>query len=322
MSARDLAQAPGVMRHERRNLFGWTWKETQGFLFVLPWLIGFVLFTAGPFFFSFFLSFTSWRLVGDIKWLGLENYTTLLSGQDTRFVQSVYNTVYYVVFHVPGVLLISFIIAGLLNRKVRFMPFYRTFFYLPSLTAGVATAVLWYWVLQPDGLLNNFLNVFLEPIGLSAPNWLGSTTWAMPGLIIMSFWTVGTTMILYLAGFQGIPQHLYEAAEIDGAGWWGKVRNVTIPMMTPTIFLTVVLGVIGSFQVFTSALIVTEGGPADATLFLLLYLYWNGFRFFKMGYASAIAWILFFIILFLTIVQFALGRRWVYYEGERAGGNN
>ncbi|MBM4436796.1 MAG: sugar ABC transporter permease [Actinobacteria bacterium] len=318
MGVTGVAGPPTGIKQARRNAFGWTWKETQGFLFVLPWLVGFVLFTAGPFFFSFFLSFTSWRLVGEIKWLGLENYVSLISGDDTRFVQSVYNTVYYVVFHVPGVLILSFAIAGLLNRKVKAMAFYRTAFYLPSITAGVATAVLWYWVLQPEGLLNNFLNVFLKPLGVAGPNWLGSTTWAMPGLIIMSFWTVGTTMILYLAGFQGIPQHLYEAAEIDGAGWLGKVRNVTIPMMTPTIFLTLVLGIIGSFQVFTAALIVTEGGPADATLFLLLYLYWNGFRFFKMGYASAIAWILFAIILFMTVVQFAVAKRWVYYEGERS----
>jgi len=318
MGVTGVAGPPTGIKQARRNAFGWTWKETQGFLFVLPWLVGFVLFTAGPFFFSFFLSFTSWRLVGEIKWLGLENYVSLISGDDTRFVQSVYNTVYYVVFHVPGVLILSFAIAGLLNRKVKAMAFYRTAFYLPSITAGVATAVLWYWVLQPEGLLNNFLNVFLKPLGVAGPNWLGSTTWAMPGLIIMSFWTVGTTMILYLAGFQGIPQHLYEAAEIDGAGWLGKVRNVTLPMMTPTIFLTLVLGIIGSFQVFTAALIVTEGGPADATLFLLLYLYWNGFRFFKMGYASAIAWILFAIILFMTVVQFAVAKRWVYYEGERS----
>lgn len=318
MTATDMASAPTPMRR-RRGILGWTWKETQGFLFILPWLFGFIVFIAGPFFFSFFLSFTQWRLVGDIKWLGFENYAQLLSGEDTRFVQSVYNTAYYVVFHVPGVLIISFVIAGLLNRKVKGIAIYRTAFYLPSITTGVATAVLWYWVLQPNGLLNNFLDIFLKPLDIQAPNWLGSTTWAMPGLIIMSFWSVGTTMIIYLAGLQGIPQHLYEAAEIDGAGWWGKVRHVTIPMMTPQIFLTMVLAVIGSFQVFTAALIITEGGPADATLFLLLYLYWNGFRFFKMGYASAIAWILFFVILFLTIVQFLTARRWVYYEGERAG---
>ena len=217
------------------------------------------------------------------------------------------------VFHVPGILIISFAIAALLNRKVKGVAIYRTAFYLPSITTGVATAVLWYWMLQPNGLLNNLLDIFLGPLGVKAPNWLGSTTWAMPGLIIMSFWTVGTTMIIYLAGLQGIPEHLYEAADIDGAGWWGKVRHVTIPLMTPQIFLTSVLGIIGSFQTFTTALIVTDGGPADATLFVLLHLYQIGFRVFNMGYASAIAWILFLIILFFTIVQFVTARRWVYY---------
>ncbi len=302
----------------RRRLPGWSWRETQGFLFVLPWLFGFVVFLAGPFLFSFFVSLTEWRFVGDAKWLGLGHYARLLSAEDQRFVQAVYNTTYYVVFHVPGVLIISFVIAGLLNRKVRGIAIYRTCFYLPSITTGVATAVLWYWVLQPNGLLNDFLNILLVPLGFKGPNWLGSTTWAMPGLIIMSFWTVGTTMIIFLAGFQGIPHHLYEAAEIDGAGWWGKVRNVTVPLMTPQIFLTSVIGVIGSFQVFTAALIITEGGPADATLFILLHLYQIGFTAFNMGYASAIAWVLFLIILFFTIVQFITARRWVYYEGVRA----
>ncbi len=301
----------------RRTFLGWTWRETQGLLLVSPWLLGFIMFLAGPFFFSLYLSFTTWRLIGDIDWVGLDNYLDLLSGADPRFVVSIYNTAFYVFFHVPGVLIISFAIAGLLNRKVKGMALYRTAFYLPSITAGVATAVLWYWILQEQGLLNLFLGVFLQPFGIDPPRWLGSTTWALPGLIIMSFWTVGTAMIIYLAGLQGIPLHLYEAAEIDGAGWWGKVRNVTIPMMTPQIFLTVVLAIIGSFQVFTTALIVTEGGPADATLFTLLYLYWTAFRFFKMGYASAIAWLLLLIIMFFTVVQFALARRWVYYEGER-----
>ncbi len=207
MTASDMATPPAKSLG-RRGILGWTWKDVRGFLFVLPWLVGFVLFVAGPFFFSFFLSFTAWRLVGDIRWMGLENYSQLLSGEDTRFVQSVYNTVYYVVLHVPGVLILSFGIAALLNRKVKGIAMYRTAFYLPSITTGVATAVLWYWVLQPNGLLNNFLNIFMVPMGIKPPNWLGSTTWAMPGLIIMSFWSVGTTMIIYLAGLQGIPQHL------------------------------------------------------------------------------------------------------------------
>ena len=186
MTASDMATPPANPLG-RRGILGWTWKDVRGFLFVLPWLVGFVLFVAGPFFFSFFLSFTAWRLVGDIRWMGLENYSQLLSGEDTRFVQSVYNTVYYVVLHVPGVLILSFAIAALLNRKVKGIAMYRTAFYLPSITTGVATAVLWYWMLQPNGLLNNLLDIFLNPFGIDAPNWLGSTKWAMPGLILMSF---------------------------------------------------------------------------------------------------------------------------------------
>jgi len=311
-------QATSPTPRNNRRLLGWTWRETRGFLFVVPWLIGFIGFIAGPFLFSLFIAMTNWRMQSDPKWVGLHNFVGLLNGEDTRFVQAVYNTTYYVVFHVPGILIISFAIAALLNRKVKGVAIYRTAFYLPSITTGVATAVLWYWMLQPNGLLNNLLDIFLNPFGIDAPNWLGSTKWAMPGLILMSFWSVGTSMIIFLAGFQGIPEHLYEAAEIDGAGWWQKVRNVTFPLMTPQIFLTSVLGIIGSFQTFTTALIVTDGGPADATLFVLLHLYQIGFRVFNMGYASAIAWILFLIILFFTIVQFVTARRWVYYEGEKA----
>ena len=176
----------------------------------------------------------------------------------------------------------------------------------------MATAIIWLWLFQPQGLLNQALGL----LGLQGPNWLGSTAWAMPSLIIMSFWNIGSPMILFLAGLQGVPQSLYEAAEMDGAGWWGRVRNVTIPMMTPYIFLTAILGIIGSFQVFTTALMVTEGGPANATVFLVLYLYWNAWSYFKMGYASAMAWVLLVIILALTVIQFQLAKRWVYYEAE------
>ena len=177
---------PPAPRNNRR-LLGWTWRETRGFLFVVPWLIGFIGFIAGPFLFSLFIAMTNWRMQSDPKWVGLHNFVGLLNGEDTRFVQAVYNTTYYVVFHVPGILIISFAIAALLNRKVKGVAIYRTAFYLPSITTGVATAVLWYWMLQPNGLLNNLLDIFLNPFGIDAPNWLGSTKWAMPGLILMSF---------------------------------------------------------------------------------------------------------------------------------------
>ena len=290
-----------------------TWQQWSGILFAVPWLLQFILFIVIPFAGSFWLSLTDYRFRDFPRMIWLENYVDLAS--DEVFVKSIFNTMYYTVFHVPGVMIISFFIAILLNQKVQGMPLFRTLFYLPTVTAGVATAMLWLVILQPNGILNQALGL----VGIPGPRWLTTTQWAMPGLIIMSFWTVGTTMILYLAGLQGIPQHLYEAASIDGAGQIRKLWHVTIPMMTPTIFLTLVLGIIGSWQVFTQALILTGGGPANSTLFVLLYLYRKAFLIFQMGYASAIAWVLFVIILIFTLVQFAVARRWVYYEYDESG---
>ena len=289
------------------------WQQWSGILFAVPWLLQFVLFILIPFAASFWLSLTDYRFRDFPKMIWLENYADLAG--DEVFLKSVFNTLYYTVFHVPGVMIIAFFIAILLNQKVKGMPLFRTLFYLPSVTAGVATIMLWLVILQPNGILNQALGLF----GIPGPRWLTSTQWAMPSLILMSFWTVGTTMILYLAGLQGIPQHLYEAASIDGAGHLRKLWHVTVPMMTPTIFLTLVLGIIGSWQVFTQALILTGGGPANATLFVLLYLYRKAFLIFQMGYASAIAWVLFVIILIFTLIQFGIARRWVYYEYDESG---
>ena len=289
------------------------WQQWSGILFAVPWLLQFVLFIVIPFAASFWLSLTDYRFRDFPRMIWFENYIDLAS--DEVFIKSIFNTLYYTVFHVPGVMIISFFIAILLNQKVQGMPLFRTLFYLPTVTAGVATAMLWLVILQPSGILNQALGL----VGIPGPRWLTSTQWAMPGLIIMSFWTVGTTMILYLAGLQGIPHHLYEAASIDGAGHLRKLWHVTIPMMTPTIFLTLVLGIIGSWQVFTQALILTGGGPANATLFVLLYLYRKAFLIFQMGYASAIAWVLFVIILIFTLIQFLVARRWVYYEYDESG---
>lgn len=288
------------------------WQQWSGILFAVPWLLQFVLFIVVPFAASFWLSLTDYRFRDFPNFIWFENYTDLAS--DEVFLKSLFNTLYYTVFHVPGVMIIAFFIAILLNQKVYGMPLFRTLFYLPSVTAGVATIMLWLVILQPNGILNQVLGL----VGIPGPRWLTSTQWAMPSLIIMSFWTVGTTMILYLAGLQGIPDHLYEAASIDGAGHLRKLWHVTVPMMTPTIFLTLVLGIIGSWQVFTQALILTGGGPANATLFVLLYLYNKAFLIFQMGYASAIAWVLFVIILIFTLIQFVVARRWVYYEYDES----
>ncbi len=286
------------------------WQRWSGLLFIAPWLITFLWFTLGPFIASIFLSFTNYRFIGLPEWVGADNYVRLFT-DDAKFIRSIINTLYYTAVHVPGIMVMAFFVAILLNQKVKGQPIYRTAFYLPSVTAGVATAYLWILLLQPNGLVNQFLGL----VGIDGPNWLTSSTWAMPALILMSFWGLGTTMIIYLAALQGIPQHLYEAASVDGAGVIRKMWHVTVPMMTPAIFLTAVLQIIGSWQVFTQALIVTNGGPRDSTLFILLHLYRTGFEYFQMGYASAIAWVLFVIILVFTVLQFGIARRWVYYEG-------
>ena len=289
---------------------GIRWRRYQGVLFVLPWFVGFIIFNLGPFVASLVISFTSWNLADPPKFVGIDNYTRLFA--DEVYLKSLFNTFYYTIFHVPGQIFLAFCVAGLLNRQVKGLPFFRTCFYLPAVTSGAATAIIWLFLFQPKGIINQALETF----GIPGPNWLGSTQWAMPTLILMSFWNIGTPMLLFLAGLQGVPQSLYEAADIDGAGWWGKLRYVTVPMMTPYLFLTAILGVIGSFQVFTPALLITGGGPANATVFLVLYLYWNGWSYFKMGYASAMAWTLLVMILLFTAVQFWVANKWVYYEGD------
>jgi multiple sugar transport system permease protein len=291
--------------------------DLWGYAFIGPWIVGFLVFTLGPFLASLYLSFTEYKLVGAPTWIGLGNYqqmfASLWSDEGDAYVWiSLKNTLYYTALHVPLSMLLAFLIALLLNADVRGMPLFRTLFYLPSITAGVATAILWLWLLNPNGLINYALGL----IGIQGPRWFGSTAWAMPGLILMSLWGIGGTIIIYLAGLQGVPQQLYDAASIDGAGRLARLRHVTLPMMTPAIFFTLVIGIIQSFQVFTPALVITDGGPGTATLFYLLHLYRNGFRWFNMGYASALAWFLFVIILAFTLLQLWLARRWVYYEGE------
>jgi multiple sugar transport system permease protein len=297
---------------EARRHWSIRWRRWRGVPYVAPWCIGFLAFTLGPYLFSLYLSFSKWQLLGPIEFVGVRNYQELFG--DPLFLKSLRNTTYYTVIHVPGLMIFAFAAALLLNEQIRFRPLFRTIFYLPSITPGVASVILWVWMLHPTGIVNTFLGYLGVPESVH-PNWFASTDWAMPGLILMSFWGIGSMMIIYLAGLQGVPQHLYEAASIDGANWWHRLRHVTIPMMTPTIFFTMIVGVIGSFQSFTSALVATEGGPANATLFVLLYLYYEAFRFFHMGYASAIAWLLFVIIMAFTLLQFALARRWVHYEG-------
>jgi len=286
-------------------------REAWGLLFISPWLAGFLLFTAGPMLASLVLSFCKYDL-HSLTWVGGKNYQVLLT-RDPLFWKSLTNTAIYALFTVPLGLAGSLLLALLLNHPVRGIAFFRTTFYLPSLVPAVASALVWSWVFHPDaGLLNYALSL----VGIEGPKWLHDPKTALASLILMSLWGIGGgRMIIFLAGLQGISDELYEAASLDGARGWTIFRHITLPMLTPTLFFNLVLGIIGSFQVFTSAYVMTAGGPNNATMMYVLYLYNNAFRYFKMGKASAMAWILFVILLAFTVVQFRSASKWVYYEG-------
>lgn len=285
------------------------------YLFILPWIIGFVVFTLGPIVASLGMSFTDYDIMLPPAIIGFENYREMAA--DPLVYTSLYNTVYIVIFAVPLGMITAFGLALLLNQKVRFMAGYRTAYFIPSIVPAVASAALWLYLLQPQWGL---VNAFLESFGLPGPGWLSSEIWSKPAIILILIWGTGGTMIIYLAGLQDIPQSLYEAAEIDGANGWNKFWRVTLPLMTPVIFFTLVLGIIGTFQIFAQIFVLTDGmgGPQNSTLVYVMYLYRNAFNFFRMGYASAMAWILFVLILILTWIQFRFASRWVYYESESA----
>jgi multiple sugar transport system permease protein len=291
-----------------------------GYAFISPWLIGFLIFTLFPFISSLFLSFTNWQIVGNWRFIGLNNYFKMFSGSDNVFIESLRFTFIYTITRVPLSQVIALALAALLNQPIKARPVFRTIFYLPAVTAGVATAFMWTTVFSSQGgFVNNLLAVF----GIQGPNWLYSVEWSPVTLIIISLWNVGTSMLIYLAALQGVPESLHEAAMIDGAGVWSRFLHITLPMISPAIFFNLILGLIGSFQGgFTEALIITNGGPGYATTFYSLYLYRTAFLDFQMGYASALAWFLFIIIMTFTAVQMAASRRWVYYEGESQPGND
>jgi multiple sugar transport system permease protein len=295
----------------RRTLRG---KEALSFyLFILPWAVGFFLFTLGPIVASLLLSFARYDMILPARFVGLANFRELF--QDPLFYTSLYNTLYIAVLAVPLGLISSFFIAILLNRELRGMAVYRTLYYIPSIVPAVASASLWLYLLQPQwGLINGFIEFF----GIDGPGWLASEIWSKPAIIMMMVWGSGGTMVIYLAALQDISQSLYEACEIDGGNWLAKFRYVTLPLMTPTIFFTLVMSIIGTFQVFSAIFVLTDGmgGPVNSTLVYLIYLYRNAFSFFRMGYASSMAWILFVIILALTWAQFKTASLWVYYEVE------
>lgn len=260
---------------------------------------------------SALISFTDWSLLSSPHWVGLDNYRQLI--RDPVFYVSLRNTLYFGVGSVLLGVVTSFLIAILLNQNVRGLAFFRTVFYLPSVVAGIATALLWVNILHPDfGLINYLLGL----IGIQGPGWLASEAWAIPALILMSVWGAGNTIVIYLAGLQGIPTTLYEAATIDGAGWWRRFWHVTVPMMSPVIFFNLITGFIASLQAYVLVLVMTNGGPANATLLFGLYIYRQAFEYFNMGYAAALSWILFVVIIAVIGAQFWLARRWVYYESR------
>ncbi len=300
--------------HKRGDTFA-------GYAFIAPWLAGFVVFTLGPMVVSFGASFSSWTMLSPPTWVGAENYQRMVS-DDPLFTASLLNTAYYAAVSVPLGTVLALLLALLLHRRLPGMGMFRTVFFLPSITNLVAVSILWIWIFNPEyGLLNGALRL----VGLGAPLWLQSETWAKPALILMSLWSVGGSMVIFLAALQGVPPELYEAAALDGAGPMHRFFAITIPMISPAIFFSVVVGLIGGFQVFTQAFVMTgtaqpgtEGGPNNATLFVVLYLYKKAFQEFKIGYASALAWVVFFLILVFTQLQRRFARKWVYYEsGEQ-----
>ncbi|MFB9276913.1 carbohydrate ABC transporter permease [Cohnella cellulosilytica] len=289
-------------------------KTASFYMFVSVWIIGFLLFTIGPMIFSVYISFTKWEVVTAAQWTGLDNYNMLF--KDTMFYKALTVTFYYTIVSVPLQVVLSFAIALLMNLKLRGIYVFRTIYYLPTLVQGVAQMVLFIWIFNPNvGLVNTLLRF----VGIEGPGWFSSPHWSMPAVILMSLWTVGGNMIIYLAGLSDIPRSLYEAAEIDGATTARKVWHVTLPQISPILFFNTVTSMIGAFQTFTQGFMI-DGGPNNSLLFYAYYLYQNAFMWFKMGYGSALAWVLFVIILIFTALVFRSSALWVYYESEQDGG--
>ena len=300
-------------------------EEITGWMFAMPWIIGFLLFTAGPMLYSLYTSFTDYNIIRAPRWIGIENYSNLFD--DRFFFISLKNTLWIVVFKTPIVMFIAIALAMLLNMDLPGEKSFRTIIYLPNVLSGIAAIFLWQWILAPNGLFNRAL----EPFGINGPSWFFDANWTKPGMVVMGTWWIGGNILIYLSGLKGIPKELYEAGEMDGAVGWARIRYITLPLLSPTIFFEVVTSIIGAFQIFTTAFILSSaakgseanfGGPGMSMLFYVLYLYNRAFGKigqggFQMGYASALAWILFIIILAITLIQLWLAKRWVHYESER-----
>ncbi len=290
-------------------------RAIQGWLFVSPFVLGFLLFFAGPMLFAAFISLNQWPVLGDPTFVGTLNFQNMIS--DNLFWKSLKITTIYTLFSVPLGMVVGLALAMLLNQKIRGMALFRTLYYVPAVVTGVALALLWWMMFNTEyGLINGALRLF----GVDAIPWLTTTNWVLPALIIMSLWQVGGGVVIYLAGLQGIPSELYEAASIDGATGWSRFRHITIPMLSPVLLFNLVLGVIGSFQSFTNALIMTNGGPSQASLFFVLYIYRSAWLYNQMGYAAALSWALFAVILIMVVIIFRVTSARVFYAGGSTKG--
>lgn len=293
-------------RRDRRRLW-------NGLLFISPWLLGFLAFRLYPFFASLYYSFTFYPILRSPSWVGFDNYINLFD--DPRFLNSLWNSTYYAAAAVPLGAILGILLAMLLNMKVWGLSFFRTVFFLPSITPVVAASIVWLWMFNPRSGVINFV---LALVGVDGPAWLGDPVWAKPALVLMSLWGLGGAVVIYLAALQDVPRDLLEAADLDGASNMKKIWFVTLPMISPVILFNVITGLIAAFQLFTQVHVMTDGtgSPADSTLMMSIYLWQSAFQFFKMGYASAQAWVLFLIIVFFTMILFRISGRLVYYGGQ------
>ena len=322
VSDRAVATPRAAPATQERRQYRWyrLQRRWEGYLFLLPNISGFLLFTAFPVVASLALSFFRWDLLTPPVYVGTKNFETLLFN-DPQFRKVVWNTFVFTVGTVPLRVILSLLLAMALNQRIRGITFYRTAYFMPVVSSIVAVALVWQYIFNGDyGILNAGLRSLGLAVGhpFNPPDWLNSTQWAMPAVMMFNLWkNVGFTMVIYLAGLQAIPQNLYEAAEVDGAGSWARFRNITLPMISPTTFFVLIMSLIWAFQVFEEAYIMTRGGPAFATTTVVYYIYMNGFQWFKMGDAAAIAWLLFAVMFAVTLIQVRLQRRWVHYEAER-----
>jgi len=298
---------PNWSRRTRQNFW-------IGVLFLAPWFIGFILFTFYPLAASLVYSFSEYHSRKPLVWVGLDNYTTMFT--DKLFWTSLWNTLYMVIFAVPITLVTSFLCAVLLNLKVTGQSVYRVIYFLPSIVPTVASTLLWLWILNPQA---GVMNTLLSQIGIQGPNWLSDPNWSKPSLILLGMWGMGSTIIIYLSGLQDVPTSLLEAAELDGANWWQRLRYITIPMVSPITLFNLITGMIFMFQYFAQAYVFRGtqglGSPLNSTLFYSVYLFQTGFQYLKIGYASAMAWVLFLIILGCTILLLKISDRFTYYAG-------